>query len=267
LLELWQADLTLQARTDLTYLYVGHLPDLASAFPVNSFPLFGAASFDSASFLADGNVRQTWRVDLRSQLQRYLRPLKNRRESPAQHRLLESGGNFFRGTSMAMVRPSLRVLEGLEWRAAEGQVWRTIAQAYRALRLFEATGPADISCIYAVVNILHRMGTLSIVNAISRKLLVNEYGLQAHLDPYDTAAYRNNLFIDFGSTRGPDPVYPRTVDLMVNNKPHKSLRLIAVDERFVDFLKSTDEVKFEAICHQHAYELITGLEIVSSQKA
>jgi hypothetical protein len=111
------------------------------------------------------------------------------------------------------------------------------------------------------------MGTLSIVNAISRKLLVNEYGLQAHLDPYDTAAYRNNLFIDFGSTRGPDPVYPRTVDLMVNNKPHKSLRLIAVDERFVDFLKSTDEVKFEAICHQHAYELITGLEIVSSQKA
>jgi hypothetical protein len=97
---------------------------------------------------------------------------------------------------------------------------------------------------------------LSILSGDRVPLLVNEYGYQTHLDPYDAHGYRHNLFVDFGSTRGPDLCYPRTVDLAMTHKPVVSLRFLSQGQTMLDFLKVSDEASLWLACERDAQAVL-----------
>ena len=166
---------------------------------------------------------------------------------------------------MPGLRPAVVPLGGLDWRGPIDKVRGALLQVFETLLAQRPRTPADLAALYAMLNVLHRMGTLAHLNAMTLKLFVNEYGLQPHFDPYDARGYCGNVFIDFGSTRGPDLVYPRTVDLWSNHKRSASLRFLPQSERLAPWLKSTDAPAFWALCEAQAHlsmSTLDGLETV-----
>lgn len=267
LIELQHARPDLRARSDLHYLYVGFLEDLRVAFPTGSQPLLPEHA------PAEAELRRVhapaW-VAGRAHLQAALRPLKNSKQAPASHRSLRAGyklvfcglvrptaavlDGFFRGSEMPGLRAALAPLEGLDWRLAASQ--HALVAAYEALRAARPCGASDLAAAYSVASVLHRMGTLAVLHEQGAPLFVNEFGLQPHFDPYDAWAYGQHLFIDFGSTRGCDALYPRTLDLLAQHKRYAALRWVQPGQRMVARLADVDANAFIALCETHASQLL-----------
>ena len=272
LVELQQARPALRARPDLRFLYVGSFADVAGGFPADSEPLFPARDWSTAVAL-----RVPLWVAAMSVLRASARPLKNARSAPALHVRLQAGAclvfcglvrpsaavldGFVRGTGLQPLRQALQPLAGLDWAADAAATRSLVARAFdAAAAAARPTAPAaDCAALYAVVNVLHRLASLCSVQARSPALEVNEYGVHPFFDPHDARAYRRNLFIDFGSTRGNDLLYPRSLDLLLQRKPCMPLRFLRADSSLLRFLADTDGSAFLALCDAHAQALLQAL--------
>lgn len=270
-IELFDKAPWLREREDLVYLPVGRFTEIDPAFPPNHVPLM-PAQWPAPS--AACNVQGTFKVDLQSKAQALLRPFKNRRTHPTAHQLMSQGGqlvfcgmvrpnakvfeNFFRGATHKL-QPHMSPLIDLEWRRPTSELASTIQTCWQALRSVQPHTAADWACHYTWANVLHRMATLCHAHALTPALLVNEFGKGVHFDPYDATAYRRNQFMDFGSTRGPDLIYPRSVDLHLNHKPCVPSRLIAADGSLATFLQNTTGQAFWTRCQSEAQEQVQAM--------
>jgi hypothetical protein len=269
LVELHDALPALTARRDLQYRFVGAFADLVPAFPSGSAPLLPNAT--PAAGAAGRGVRAPAWIGALALFRALVRPLKNARQAPELHRRMTAGGHvvfcglvrptadvldgFLRGSALQAIRPALAPLVGLDWRRADAAA--VLAEAYEVLRASHPGTPADLAAAYSVASVLHRMGTLAALHAADAPLLVNEFGMQAHFDPYDARAYGRNLFLDFGSTRGGDALYPRTLDLRAQCKRYTALRWLLPGQSLRDWLPANDAASLIALCGQHAREVMT----------
>jgi hypothetical protein len=274
LIELQGARPDLAARDDISYAYVGVLADIEKAFPPRSLPLFPPAlARDNAS--GKRAVRVPGWVDWVGRARALARPWKNARQSQALHSRLHVGGcavfcgrirptaalldNYFRGASLASLRTALSGVAGFDWTGPLPGVRSALAVAYEACKAARPTSPADWAAVYAVLCVLNRMSCLAELRALTPRLVFNEYGLNAHFDPHDTRAYRRNLFIDFGSICGPDRLYPRTVDLLLNDKTVESLRFLAPGQPVAEMIERTDASAFLALGEAQARQVMARL--------
>lgn len=278
LIELWQAKPLLKYRHDLVYLHVGHFMDVADAFPVNSMSLFSRETNEHLLSGGESSLHVPAWIDIASKAREYLRPLRNRQLAPVKHKLLQRGGKiafcglicpdrfvldgFFRGTTSSGLRQSLVPLDGLQWQGRIAAVRDTVARVYARIQQEKVTSAAHSACLYSVLNVIHRIGTLVQIDAATPNLFVNEYGRESHFDPYCARDYANNMFLDFGSTRGPDIVYPRSVDIVLNQKPYKSFRLFNSDHGLQNYLAFNSAEDFWDTCEKHAYESLTSLAAI-----
>jgi hypothetical protein len=269
--ELHERAPALRDRPDLRYFYVGYFEDLRTAFPAGSLPLLPVRL--PVGGLPASAVRAPLWVSMLAAFRAAVRPLKNARLAPALHRGLQQGGQlvfcglvrpgavvldgFLRGSELPGLREALSPLDGLDWRGAD--VKPVLHAAYGALRSARPRTAADLAALYSVASVMHRLGTLAALQGLGAPLFVNEYGMQAHFDPYDARAYERNLFIDFGSTRGGDDLYPRTLDLLAQRKHFTAVRWLQPGERLAEQLARIDADGFLALCEAHARQLLDGV--------
>lgn len=262
LLELQARQPTIAARTDIVYLCIGMVPEVVAVLPAGTMPLYDPEPASAADMASNQHARMPAGYDFHRQLRTRLRMLRNWQISHDRHRQLSQGGmvvfcglirpsesvlqGFLRGTQ---INPGWVQSSGLVNMAWQGQVHTVKAtllsactQLMNELRALSSPTPADWAAVYSLMNVMHRLGTLCQIHAQSKRLFVNEYAQQQHFDPYDAAGYRHNLFVDFGSVRGPDALYPRRVDMELNGKPSLSLRWLHVGHTVADCLQedSTD---------------------------
>lgn len=274
LLELHAARPDLRCRVDLHHLVVGHLADLSNEFPANASPLFPTMWPSPATQAIE--LRGIWRVDTMSTLRAALRPWRNRQQAGASDKRLRGApmvvfcgvvrlqANALRDILRGVSTPSLAIsqwtdITELNWRDRTDALAPHFEDAWERLRLVSTSGPADVAALYALANVLMRMRTLGEIDRRTPHLFVNEFGVHRHLDPYDAAAYRQHLFIDFGSTRGPDLIYPRSLDLHLRHKRVHTVRLGTSSDFFLPQLQRTSGRDFLALCARHATEAVQTL--------
>lgn len=264
LLEFWHDRPDLRSRTDLQYFHVGCFDELAQAYPNGSQSLFAGCLSPEPSRSAD----IPWWFDVLAKARAQARVWQNLREAPDGHRQLRRGGHLvfcglvrpteavltgmLRGSSLGRLLPALLTLTQLDWRTSPDAVIGTLGPMYETLRQIDASNPADAAAIYALINVFQRLVTLSQLTQQTPSLLVNEFGQGAYLDPYNAVGYRRNLFLDFGSTRGPDLIYPRVVDLTLTRKPMFNIRYLAAGESLANRLRLTTADDFVRECMAHA---------------
>jgi len=115
---------------------------------------------------------------------------------------------------------------------------------------------SHFACVYSVLNLLHRIKTLSILRKMSNALFINEPKNSRRFDPYDSFFYQNNLYLDFGSTRGPDAVYPRTIDMFMTGKKFVSLRFLSEDLTLKEYIENITPKEFLELCENQALLVI-----------
>lgn len=257
LLELQARQPSIAARTDIVYLCIGMVPEVVAVLPAGTLPLYDPEPSSAGDMASSQHARMPAGYDLQRQLRTRLRMLRNWQISRERHKQLSQGGMV---VFCGLIRPSESVLQGflrgthinpawvqssglvnLAWQGQVSPVKATLlsacAQLLNELRALSAPSPADWAAVYSLMNVMHRLGTLCQIQAESPRLFVNEYAQQQHFDPYDAAGYGRNLFIDFGSVRGPDALYPRRVDMELNGKPSLSLRWLPEGHTVADCLQ------------------------------
>lgn len=272
LVRLWKKLPDLKQHKNITYLYVGNLFEINKIFTPNSMPLFPESA--NTNELNRNDFRFTvpkW-IDIYSQIRSHLRPLKNIQIAPQNHKLLNKGGlivfcgvvrpnksvinDIFFGSTLLNLRKDLIGLENIEWRRDINKVRSIAENVFEKLINSSPCCEVDFACIYSLMNVLHRIGTLSQLSAETSKLFVNEYGMQKTFDPYNTSYYSGNTFVDFGSARGPEKIYPRSIDIIQNRKMHENLRLIDVNQSITKYLRHTSPEQFWRKCQEHAEKIL-----------
>lgn len=254
-------------RADLIYLYVGSFKELKNALPASSITLFADEGLVSSekvkvpltfrlfsSFRTKTRFYKNWMSDSTRHKQ-----LLNRRSvvfcglvSPSPDVI----NNFLRGTQLSFLVPMLKLLCDLNWQQNYDEIKLTIIKVLERVRLSPPPNPADLSCIYSIFNICQRLLVLSYLQSKNCNLFISEYGLHKHIDPYDAFAYQQNLYIDFGSSRGPAHWYPRTIDMLNTNKKFVSLRFLHESESMLDFLEKTSTETFISLCESGALQVL-----------
>jgi len=255
-------------RGDIRYMYVGHFDDIDSAFPPQSRPLFGRGT--PAHFLSqpEPQMRVPFWVDTWAHLRRFARPHINHLRQADKHARLQQGRQLvfcgvvrptsmvldamYRGVSLDVLRNQLEAINGLDWQASHAHTREKVSTAWEQLRAATAQTHADSAFLFGIHNLLHRMGTLSCLVHLQVSLFVNEFDVQTHFDPYDTLAYQGNLFIDFGSTRGIDNVYPRTLDMLTSGKACLPLRALHTGQTLKGQLARQSAAAFWQQCEADA---------------
>ena len=241
----------IKTQTNLVYVYVGSFKELKQALPSGALPLF--ADDDSVQF-KKLNVSVFFR--LFSLVRTGIRSYKNRISDKESHRQLscrknivfcglvspspEVLNNFLRGTQLTELAPALRQLCDLNWQQNYAMVKPVITKVLEKIYLSKSQNPADLVCLYSIINICHRLLVLSYLRSKECDLFINEYGRSKHIDPYDAYAYTNNLYLDFGSSRGSATWYPRTVDMRNTHKKFVSLRFLHENQSLLEFLEKTN---------------------------
>lgn len=254
-------------RADLIYLYVGSFKELKNALPAEAITLFA-----DEGLVPSEKVKVPLIFRLFSLMRTNTRFYKNWMSDSARHMQLlnrrnivfcglvtpsaDAVKNFLRGTQLTSLAPVLKQMCNLDWQQNYDEIKLTIIKVLEKVRLSKSQNPADLSCIYAIFNISHRLLVLSYLHSKNCDLFVSEYGRHKHIDPYDTFAYQQNLYVDFGSSRGPDERYPRTIDMINTNKKFVSLRFLHESESMVDFLDTTSAETFISIFESGALQVL-----------
>jgi hypothetical protein len=160
--------------------------------------------------------------------------------------------NLFRGTKLASLVSVTEKLCDLEWQHSYDEVKLVIAEVLKKVLLIKSQNPVDLSCQYSVLNICQRLLVLSFLHSRDCDLFVSEAGKHKNIDPYDAYAYQQNLYLDFGSSRGAANWYPRTIDMVNTNKKFFSLRFLHESESMEDFLETTSAEAFINLCESGA---------------
>ena len=246
---------------------VGRIKDLEASFPTNPIPLFASASATHAAhFEPQFGIELPYSARLRLQWRTRFRALKNALVDHQRHRQLSGERRI---VFCGQVRPSAELVRLLmrsspdedlatRFAALSNMPLDSLLQDGRIGALFETIRrrtshtPADIAAAYALLSILHRVCVLSLLAQRKVPMFISEFGRDRHIDPYDASTYRQHLYLDFGSTRGPDMRYPRTVDLDATGKETLSLRLIHEDESLMDFVANTSAQLFLELGAEHS---------------
>lgn len=260
LIELRQRRNDLHPSAEPQMLFVGQFPEAEACMPVGAWPLYPRGVNESWTWPERAaGVRVPKGVSLHAWSRRQLRPFVQSIRQREVHRRMAAGGylvfcgavrhnsmllsDSFRGAHalLATLRTELEDLSDLPWdtepQRAQARIARAVAQlqhSARGLCVLPAPMPVEHAAAWAglfnVLNLLHRQFVLSLLNQRTDQLTVIEFGRQRHFDPYDAAAYRDNLFLDFGSTCGSELLYPRRLDIARNGKQLVSLRLLKPEQ-------------------------------------
>lgn len=251
---------------NVTLLPVGLIEETAGAFAAPVVPLFpqSFSDFKPNHISLGGSLG----IDLRGQARAALRPLMNMRSAPRTHSLLTKGGkivfcglvaptqdvlkNFLRGSSSQALASAGERMVDFAWRDHSVELKGLAFDVWTRLREMPVRGAADYSAVYSLAATLHRIVVLGLLARQTTQLVVNEFGRQPFFDPYDAWGYRRNLFLDFGSTRGPDLVYPRSLDMRLQRKVAVPLRFLPPGGTLAKALTNQAAEDFWALCEQQA---------------
>ena len=255
--ELLLARPDLTCRNDLIFLYVGSFKEVREALPAGAGLLFPRpGEVDCQSVYATNAFRLT------SWLKTRTRSLRNSLYDHNRHRILATRknivfcgllrpslaviNNFLSGTSLEKLAPVLSRLSNVEWKDSYEQVRLVVADVYECCREANSTQPENMLCLYSILNVCHRLLVLSQLISLRQDIFVSEFELQTHLDPYDSMSYRQNTFLDFGSSRGSGIWYPRTMDMRATHKTFVTLRFLTDSDSLHSYIENTDSQAFIA---------------------
>ncbi len=271
--ELMNKQAALVQRPDLKFFVVGWLKGVTIADRMNIQPLYPDVLQDSAK--AWGNVfsfYQSFYVPYWYRLLTtgltFTRYFKNWVSDAQKHRELSRGGKmvfcglvtpsehnlnaFFIGVDLPDLQAVCTNLLILEYNSPVAVVNQTVFKVIEAIKAVASLEASEFACIYSILNLLHRVKTLSILNQLNSELFVNEVRNNRRFDPYDSFFYCNNLYLDFGSTRGPDAIYPRTIDIVMKNKQYISLRFLHAQTSIAQYINALSLDAFLVHCEKDA---------------
>ena len=254
----------------VVWLYVGHIADVRNCLSANSVRLYSDSAYHSLATTPFSLGQYSWPVASRevlSRLRTRFRSARNRHLDSSRHRKLKRDRQIVfcgaltptvgwardavRGSRLSSLGDMCLSLASI-WQDGNKTGLRLMGNVYKALSSTPLITPEDICAAYSILNILHRLCVISILKGMHLPLFLNEYGISKHLDPYDALCYSQNLFIEFGSQRGVDLLYPRTVDLIRTRKKFTSLRLLGNEDKIVSFFSTVDAQSFVEICESQA---------------
>jgi hypothetical protein len=263
----------LALRTDLRFYVVGWLRGVALDPGVQIEPLYAPAMTEKAKAwkrmggLGPAYYAPYW-YRAHTSLLTHARYFKNRMADRHKHQTLVRGGKivfcglvtptapnvdaFFMGVELPALRQACQGLTTLTYTSGAQAIDSVVGPILAAIRSAGVAEASELACVYSILNVLHRIKTLSLLQAMDADLFVNETRNTLRFDPYDCFRYRKNLYLDFGSTRGPDAIYPRTLDLHMTGKRFVSVRLLGERQTIRDYLDTLTLQAFSAACQAHA---------------
>lgn len=264
----------IKIQTGLVYVYVGSFKELKQALPTGAIPLFAdddCIRFEKVNASLFFRLFSSVRTGIRSYKNQFLDKERHRQLS-RQKSIVFCGlvspstqvlNNFLRGTQFTELTPVLKQLCDLDWRQKYSVVKLVIKEVLEKVYLSKSQNPADLICLYSILNICHRLLILSYLSTKECDLFINEYGRGKHIDPYDTFAYIHNLYLDFGSSRGSATWYPRTVDMRNTHKKFVSLRFLHENQSLLEFLEKTNSDTFINERELEALQIIKTFKAMS----
>lgn len=269
----------LASRTDLKFYVVGWLDGVALGSDVQIASLYAPAMTNKAknwkriSVFGPAYYAPYW-YRAHTTFLTHARYFKNRLADKHKHQTLIRGGKivfcglvtptahnvdaFFMGAELPALQQACQGLTNLTYTSDTHAVDAVIGPILAAIRSADVAGASGLACIYSLLNVLHRIKTLSLLQSMNADLFVNESRNALRFDPYDSFRYQKNLYLDFGSTRGPDAIYPRTLDLHMTGKRFVSLRLLGERQTLRNYLDALTREAFSVTCKAHAQ---TALEL------
>jgi hypothetical protein len=256
-IELCKRRTELLQRTDLRYLVVGSFPEVTRDLPAHS-----QALFPRRNALIHAPVSLPWQFRAKRSGKTAARPVKNAVFDLARHFKLASSknvvfcglvrptpaviSNLLTNRKLQSLREPVRRLGNVHWNEAPQKVSAQVQLIYEKCRNLDAGSAEDFVGIYSLLNICSRMAVISQLHAAGCRVFISEYGFQKNFDAYDTYAYGDNTFLDFGSSRGACHWYPRTMDMRATGKKFIALRVIQEDQSLSDYLSSHSATDYAA---------------------
>jgi hypothetical protein len=260
-------------RPDLRFFVVGWLDGVISRSEIQVEPLYPLTISDHAmqwkKVLRRGSKFHSpyWYRTLTSVLT-HVRYCKNWVSDTHKHRTLATGGKivfcglvtptshnldaFFIGAALPGLRSMCEALTGLKYTDDVQAIDRKMRPIIEVIRESSFRDASSLACVYSLLNVMHRIATLSFLHSLGADLFVNETRSSSRFDPYDSFYYQKNLYIDFGSTRGPDAVYPRTLDLLLTRKRYISFRYLSAVQPLPQYLDNLNANDFSMVAASHA---------------
>jgi hypothetical protein len=272
-IELLEANQNIASRKDLKFFVVGWLAGHMLEQQIRISPLYPSVAPDNATkwgallpFSCRFNVPYQYRA--LASLLSFSRYFKNWIADAKRHSQLNKGGKivfcgmvtptehqinlFFRGVDAPALKKACIALTELNYAVNTTAIDEVADKVVMNFKNVTLLSNADYACAYSVLNILHRIKTISLLNAKSDALFINETKSNRWIDPYDSFFYRNNLYLDFGSTRAPDAIYPRTLDMVMKGKRFVSLRYLPVGKTIDEYVEQLSIDDFIQICERDA---------------
>lgn len=268
-IELLQLQDEIAERHDLKFFVVGWLAgnmleqliSIVPLYPENP-PVYASAWGNFCQFKHQFHVPYQYRA--LATLLSFSRYFKNWLADAKRHAELNKGGKivfcgmvtptehqingFFRGVNAPALYAESLALTKLNYFGDVDTIDAVVNNVIEAFKNTHLKSATDFACAYSVLNLLHRIKTLSLLNAKSDALFINETKSNRWIDPYDSFFYHNNLYLDFGSTRGPDAIYPRTLDMVMKNKHFVSMRYLAENKTIDAYIEQLSVAGFLRQC-------------------
>jgi len=260
----------LQQRSDLTYLYVGSFAEISQALHANSHPLFPRSE---KAIAHAASTPLSFRAKVRAKTA--ARRFKNLVADHARHSHLASGNNI---VFCGLVRPTPAVianmlttpklmtlqdsalkLGAIHWSDDPERVSTQVQAVYLLCKGLNANSAEDYCGIYSMLNICSRLTVINQLHAAGRQMFISEYGFQRNFDAYDTYAYGNNTFLDFGSSRGACLWYPRTMDMRATGKDFIAIRFIQENQSLGHYLATHSDTDYMMHMRAEASRITDGL--------
>jgi hypothetical protein len=273
-IELVQKIPNIKERSDLKFFAVGWLTGLMFEKKINIMPLYPKTVPDSAknwgNLLAINHhffVQFSFRA--LTSMMSYLRYFKNWYADSKRHLELSRGKkivfcgmvtpketqliDFFRDADLPKLLLASQHLASLDYFGDKLEIDRVTNNILDEIYKSNLKSSTEFACVYSILNTLHRVKTLSILCRSTDALFINETRNNSWIDPYDSYFYKQNLYLDFGSVRGPDAIYPRTLDMFMKDKEYLSLRFIKINQTLDDYFSSFSSQDFLKTCETHAH--------------
>lgn len=264
-------------RTDLKFYVVGWLTGVVVADTVHMESLYPCSiptktkAWKSVSLTSGAYYAPYWYRLLTSFLT-HTRYVKNWYADTQKHRQLIAGkkivfcglvtptahniDSFFMGVDCPALKAACLQLCVLSYTSDSHDTEVVLDIILTVLQQQEITDASTMACVYSMLNVMHRLMTLGYLHGMNAELFVNEARNSSRFDPYDSFYYQDNLYLDFGSTRGPDAIYPRTLDLCMTNKRFLSVRFLGAGQPLPVYLNALTCSDFLQICREDARSVL-----------
>jgi len=276
-IELIQQIPNIKERVDLKFFAVGWLQGLMFEEKININPLYpdsvpvsakkwGSLLTFNHAFLVQFRYRAL------TSMMSFLRFFKNWFADSKRHLELSRGkkivfcgmvtpkesqlNDFFRDVHLPKLLQASQQLASFNYSGDELEINRVTIQILDEVSNTSPKSSSEFACVYSILNTLHRLKTLSILCRKTDALFINETRNNSWIDPYDSYFYKENLYLDFGSVRGPDAIYPRTLDMIMKDKDYLSLRFIKKNQTLGDYFSSFSSEEFLKTCETHAHVVL-----------